>query len=117
MDNVKITVSFVIPGSTRYIEKDANGEPVKYDICTVETYNRKKDKYTSIRMKVAKTKPAVQTINMTEDAYAEMLAVPSKGISINHWKRISDIQKIASHLTDLQHDLGASSFDFVIYED
>lgn len=117
MDNVKITVSFVIPGSTRCIEKNANGEPVKYDICTVDTYNRKKDTYTSIRMKVAKTKPAVQTINMTDEAYAGMLTVPAKGISINHWRRISDTQKVASHLTDLQHDLGASSFDFVIYED
>ena len=54
---------------------------------------------------------------MSMEAYQYMMSTPTSNISINHWKRISENQRIAEHLKETQHDLGAISFEFTIFND
>ena len=51
------------------------------------------------------------------EAYQYMISTPTNNISTNHWKRMSDNQRIAEHLKETQHDLGAISFEFTVFED
>lgn len=112
MDNIKISVSFSIPGSVAYQEKDNNGDPIRYNTVSIPM-----GKSAPITIKVAKCKPSTQSINMTDEAYKGMLSTPIHKISLNHWKRMTDVQRVAEHLKDIQYDLHATSFEFTIYED
>lgn len=117
MNNIKISISFSIPGSIMFQEKDSKGEPVRYNLNTIAVSDRKNSKTETLTYKTAKCKPCTQPINMTEEAYKDMMSTPIHNISLNHWKRMSEKQKVAEHLKDIQHDLHATSFEFTIYED
>lgn len=117
MDNIKISVSFKIKGGIMYQEKDKNGDPLYYDINTMEFRNNKNKHTDVVKFKTPKCKPCIQTINMTEEAYKNMIDNPISNISISHWKRMSDNQRITEHLKELQHDLDAISFEFTVFED
>ena len=51
------------------------------------------------------------------EAYKYMINTPTDSISTNHWKRMSENQRIAKHLKEIQHDLGAISFEFTVLKD
>ena len=54
---------------------------------------------------------------MSKEAYQYMMSTPVGDMSANHWKRMSENQRIAEHLKETQHDLGAISFEFTIFND
>lgn len=93
MDNIKITASFTLPGRTPIIEtkEGESNKIVGYKTCT-------------------------QTINMTEETYKHMLYNTCNNIGLKHWKQMSENQRIAEHLKEVQGNLGASSFEFIIYK-
>lgn len=62
-------------------------------------------------------KPCIQTINMSMEAYQYMMGTSIDNISANHWKRMSENQRITEHLKEIQHDLDATSFKFTVFED
>lgn len=93
MDNIKITVNFTLSGRVR---NRINNDP--------ET-------------KIYKYKDCNQTINMSRDAYVELLRTPCNNITPKHWQRLNPYQRISEHLKELQHDLQATNFTFVIYND
>ena len=117
MDNIKISVSFKIKGSIMYQEKDKDGDPLYYDINTMEFRNNKTKRTDVVKFKTPKCKPCIQTINMIEEAYKYMLNTPINNMSANHWKRMSENQRITEHLKEIQHDLDAISFEFTVFED
>ena len=117
MDNIKISASFKIQGGIMYSEKDKKGNPVNFDINTINFYDKKKRKTNTITFKTSRCKPCIQTINMSLEAYQAMMSTPIEKISANHWKRMSENQRIAEHLKEIQDNLGATSFEFTIFED
>lgn len=117
MDNIKISASFNLQGSIMYSEQDKEGNPVSFDINTINFYDKKKHKTNTIKFKTSRCKPCVQTINMSLEAYQAMMNTPTEKISVNHWKRMSANQRIAEHLKEIQNNLGATSFEFTIFED
>ena len=62
-------------------------------------------------------KPCIQTINMSMETYKYMMSTPIDNISANHWKRMSENQRITEHLKEIQHDLDATSFEFTVFND
>ena len=117
MDNIKISASFKLRGGIMYSEKDQNGEPLHYDVNTMDFYDRKKGKKETVKFKISRCKPCIQTINMSMEAYQYMISTPTSNISTNHWKRMSENQRIAEHLKETQHDLDAINFEFIVFED
>lgn len=117
MDNIKISASFKIKGGIMYQEKDKDGNPLYYDINTMEFRNNKNKHTDVVKFKTPQCKPCIQTINMTEEAYKYMLNTSTSNMSANHWKRMSENQRITEHLKELQHDLDAISFEFTVFED
>lgn len=117
MDNIKITASFKLKGGIMYSEKDKNGKPLHYDVNTIDFYNHRKNKTETITFKTSRCKPSIQAISMSMEAYKYMINTPTDSISTNHWKRMSENQRIAKHLKEIQHDLGAISFEFTVLKD
>ena len=117
MDNIKISVSFKIKGGIMYQEKDKDGNPLYYDINTMEFRNNKTKHTDVVKFKTPKCKPCIQTITMTEEAYQYMLDTRTNNISTNDWKRMQANKRIAEHLKEIQHDLDAISFEFTVFED
>jgi hypothetical protein len=117
MDDIKVTVSFSIPGSIMLKENDPNGDPVEFVSSSLSVSNRNSKKSETITFKTPKCKPCTQSINMTREAYKSMLNTPIHKISPFQWNSMSKKKKIAEHLKDIQHDLHATSFEFIIYED
>ena len=116
MDNIKISATFKIQGSVMYQEKDKDGNPLHYDVNTMKFYKKKTNYTDVIKFKTSRCKPCIQSINMSEEAYQNMMDNPAGGMSSNHWKRMSENQRIAEHLKELQHDLGATSFEFTVFD-
>ena len=71
----------------------------------------------TVKLKTSRCKPCTQTISMSKEAYQYMMSTPVGDMSANHWKRMSENQRIAEHLKETQHDLGAISFEFTIFND
>ena len=117
MDNIKISARFKIRGNIICSEKDQNSEPLHYDVNTMDFYDRKKGKKETVKFKTSRCKPCVQTINMSLEAYQTMMNTPTEKMSVNHWKRMSENQRITEHLKEIQNNLGATSFEFTIFED
>lgn len=117
MDNIKISASFKLKGSVMYSEKDKNGEPIHYDINTVNFYDTETNKTKTVKFKTSRCKPCTQTISMSKETYQYMMSTPVGDMSANHWKRMSENQRIAEHLKETQHDLDAISFEFTIFND
>lgn len=116
MDNIKISATFKIQGSVMYQEKDKDGNPLHCDVNTMKFYDKKTNHTDIVNFKTSKCKPCIQSINMSEEAYQNMMNTPVGGMSTNHWKRMSKNQRIAEHLKELQHDLGATSFEFTVFD-
>ena len=117
MDNIKISATFKIQGSVMYQEKDKEGKPLHYDVKTMELYDRNTNHTDVVKFKTSRCKPCVQTISMSMEAYKYIMGTPTSNISANHWKRMSENQRIMEHLKEIQHDLGAISFEFTVFED
>lgn len=115
MDNIKISASFLLPGSVMNREKDSNGDPVKYSKLTLDVIGNK-GKHEVLKMKIPKCHPCTQVINMTEKAYNYMMST-AHGYSPSYWHNLSERQRIAEYLKDIQYDLHATSFDFTILDD
>lgn len=117
MDNIKISASFKLQGSVMYSEKDKNSEPLHYNVNTINLYDKKKNKTETVKFKTSRYKPCIQTINMSIEAYQYMMSTPTANMSAAHWKRMSENQRITEHLKENQHDLGAVSFEFIVFND
>ena len=116
MDNIKISASFKLKGGIMYSEKDQKGEPLHYDVNTMDLYDKKKGKTETVKFKTSRCKPCIQTISMSIESYQYMMSTPTDNISANHWKRMSENQRIAEHLKEIQHDLDAISFEFTVFD-
>ena len=93
MDNVKINVSIVLPGSISKIVIDKKGFEHEFN------------------------KHAHQSINMTSEAYDYFISEPPVGTSRRDWARMSKKKRVEDHLKRTCESLGGLSFEYHIFEE
>ena len=118
MDNIKISANFKLKGSVMYSEKDKNGEPIHYDINTVNFYDTETNKTKTVKLKTSRCKPCVQTISMSKEAYQYMISneVPSFSTK-SAWNKMTVEQRLVAHLNETASSLGGKLVDYTIYPD
>lgn len=134
IDN-KLSLTFVIPGSTLVSSQECEKNPKKNSIThkIVLTYTKGKGKYKRVinkvlHIKTRKSRTATQHINMSTEAYFHMLNTPTNpkltklvrnknGEIKRAWDLLSDHEKLVQHLDLIAHDLGAISYEYEILND
>lgn len=127
MDNIKISASFILPGSVLPAEQPCskNGkkkkskdkmiqkEPISYHTETIKV------KQGTIVINVRDAKPVTQTMHLTQSAYDYMSSheYPIYGINAKEWKNMSKTQRVKAHLLLIAYDLNGYLKDFTILED
>lgn len=129
MDNVKLSVTFILPGSTMLTSQECEENPTEnYQTEQVQFYSTvkvregKKIKFKHVKdsftIKTRKCIPAKQVVNMTSDAYFAMISgTPVEGFMPGAWKKLSKHEKIEAHLERLAKDYNAIDFTYTILED
>lgn len=108
MDNVKITATFTLPGRVK--------NPTLEKVHTLDVQD-KKGKFETLKFTTSEYTEVNQTINMSQEAYEGMMTSPCNGIPPKKWKTIPKALRVMEHLKAIKHDLHASHFTFVIYDD
>ena len=125
MNVIKITANFELPGSTMFGKEACQKSPKKcteYNYLIVED-RVKKDKKVEIKREklqffTRKSIPALQVINMSEEAYQYMISneVPSFSTK-NVWNKMTKEQRLVAHLNETAAYLGGKLVDYTVYPD
>lgn len=122
MNDIKISVTFSIPGSKMYTEQVATflqeAEGLGYDE-NIQEYITKNKKKVIIKYPTRKSIPAKQSIKMTEDAYHYMTSKDNcpEWERTSNWLRMSKKQRLNSHFNKIKEDLHAYDYSYEIFED
>lgn len=133
MDNIKLSLSIILPGGVMYsreeslkelkkVKKNKYGKPIKkdgeiqYTTEVVEDFNRHdsfivkvkddRGKEVPITVLTRSTKPARQVINMSEEAYNYMISRETPAGFFGNWNSMSQAQKLKWHCFNIAHQLG-----------
>lgn len=125
MDNVKISVTFELPGSQMLTSQECEENPNLYEINNVSISLRKRvDKKhfetvkENIRFKTRGCKPAKQVFKMSKEAYLNMISnTPIPGIPPSTWNKMKKVDRVCAHLDKIKEDLQAKSYTFNIFGD
>lgn len=123
MADIKVTASFILPGSVLRAEtpeKKRKGEKEKKkneSLYRQETIRFRNEK--PIVVNLRKGVPATQVLHFSLEAYKNMTSQdnPASGISAYMWKRFSNKVKLESHLKLIAHDLQGVLDEFTILDD
>lgn len=122
MNDIKISVTFIIPGRQMYSEQAANS--LQEDSNSgyeenIQEYITKNKKKVSIKYLTRKSIPARQSIKMTEEAYYYMTGKDScpEWERKSNWLRMSKRQRLKSHFDKIKEDLHAYEYSYEIFED
>ena len=125
MNVIKITANFELPGSTMFGKETCQKnlkECTKYNYLIVEDRVKKDKKIEVKREKLQfftrKSIPALQVINMSEEAYQYMISneVPSFSTK-NVWNKMTKEQRLVAHLNETAAYLGGKLVDYTVYPD
>ena len=131
MDNIKLSVTFELPGSQMLTSQECEENPKEsYNLhsvlVSVKKYDskRKKPYYKKelVKYKTRKCIDAQQALQISEEAYNDMISPDSPDWYYNKggaakWKTLSKDQKICAHLERICRDLGGKSFEYTIFKD
>ena len=125
MNVIKITANFELPGSTMFGKEACQKSPKKcteYNCLIVED-RVKKDKKVEIKREklqffTRKSIPALQVINIMDEAYQSMTSneVPSFSTK-SVWNKMTKEQRIVAHLNEIAAHLGGKLIDYTVYPD
>lgn len=143
MDNIKLSLSIVLPGRTLWSREESlkpllkvqfnkNGKPIKdkdgnvvrkeklcedyakHDSFTVEASDGKTTE--SIKVLTRKCKPAKQVINLTQEAYDEMVSNTKPYGFKGNWQQLSRNQKLKWHCDQIASSIGGTVENFQVME-
>jgi len=118
MTNTKLTVKFLIPGSKPYTNEECKEEKLPnagFDNHSFNTFQKesiKRVNYTTNRCI-----PAVQVINICEEAYYDMLDNPPIGYRGFNYKKLPVTIRLQAHLDLLKYELKAYDYTYYITKD
>lgn len=124
MLDIKVTASFILPGSVLRAEtpeKKEKGEKEKRrkddSLYRQETIRFKNDKPIVINLR--KGVPATQTLHLSTESYKYLISQenPVSGMTPYMWKKLSNKNRIECHLKIIAHDLNGVLDTFTILED
>lgn len=120
MDDIKVSLSIVIPGSQLYSEQVCSKNPkecTEHNQFTVE--DKKTHKKEVIHYYTRKRIPARQSLKITKEAYDSMtdkLSCP-EWEKMFIWSKMSRKQRLESHCKRICEGLNGVSFSYEILED
>ena len=137
MDNVKVSLTFILPGSVMMSSQECEENPNKnyntHKVTLTEIKGKgkhKKEIKTVYTIKTKKSRAASQHINMSNDAYLYMLNTPTNakfarivrsdkksGKGKRVWDIMSEHDRLKQHFDLLANDLKAISYKYEILED
>lgn len=135
MNDVKISLTFVLPGSTLLSEQECSKNPkesyITHEIMVSNTKGKGKYRKTitkSLYVHTRKARTTSQHINMSTEAYLHMLSTPvnakltkivkmTKSGAIRAWDLLSKHERLTHHLDLIAHDLHAISYEYEVLED
>lgn len=128
MVNPKISLILTLPGGVMMSQQVAENKPefTKEGKVVLKNYGSKKNP-TVISFRTRKSIPAKQVWKMPQEAYQEMLEVPTDmkysriiligGKPTTVWKTFTEESRIKKHCEKIAYDMGAIDFSFNILED
>lgn len=125
MNVIKITANFELPGGTMFGKEVCQKNPkeyTEYNSLIVEDKVKKGKKTEIKREKIQfftrKSIPALQVINIMDEAYQSMTSneVPSFSTK-SAWNKMTKEQRIVAHLNEIAAHLGGKLIDYTIYPD
>lgn len=131
MDDIKLSVTVVLPGNTMMTSQECEQNPQEnYTTNFTPLFVKRLDRKTKkpyfkkeiLEFKTRKCKDAQQVLRMNSDAYDNMVStncpdwyIPKGGIS--KWKKLSKEQKLLEHLTRICESFGGKSFTYNVFSD
>lgn len=134
IDN-KLSLTFVLPGSTLVSSQECEKNPKKscitHKIMVSETKGKGKCKRTITKplyVHTRKARTASQHINISTQAYLHMLSTPvnaklarvvkmTKSGAVRAWDLLSEHKRLTHHLDLIAHDLHAISYEYEVLGD
>lgn len=119
-NEIKVNLNIILPGRVMLSEQVAQNKPKEsYDSFSMEVLDPKKQDRERITVKVRKSVPAKQVINLSVDAYETMISkteVPY-WVKANTWVIMSKKQRLETHLQRITEALGGITYTYKILED
>lgn len=124
MSETKLRVSVVLPGGVMYRSSQAkalerkNGKGSGYDYSRIELRGKDGNPY-HINVRSRKSRPAIQTINMSREAYYYMSGPESCPVGMKPavWGRMTARQRLEAHLDLTRQQLGGISYTYQILDE
>lgn len=120
-NEIKVNLNITLKGRVMLSEQVAQNKPENYEsfsMIVTDVNNRKKKDSERITVKVRKCVPALQSINLSVDAYESMISkmeVPSWS-KIGTWTAMSEKQRLEAHLKRITEALGGLSFTYKVLD-
>lgn len=123
MDNLKLSVSIILPGGILFtndeaeqLEKEKAGMGFDLEKLMVEDDKGKKD---ILNIRTRKCRPCSQSINMSKEAYDYMISVDSclPDIKSFTWAKMKPVQRLEAHLNLVCKTLNGISYTYKIFDD
>lgn len=125
MSVIKLTANFELPGSTMFgsqtCQKSLKG-CTEYNSLIIEDKVEKGKKTEVKREKIKfftrKSIPALQVINILDEAYQYMISTEVPSFSTKSvWNKMNKEQKLIAHLNEIASNLGGKLIDYTVYPD
>ena len=131
MSEIKVSATFLLPGSTLVAEKPISKKGKNKEELELmkQEYERTHHQETVVftikrqrhvlQLWIRNSKPATQKMNLSKEAYDYMTSNESyAGIATkNDWAHTSKVKRVKLHLMDIAQSLNAKLLDFVILKD
>lgn len=123
MNEIKVSVSIVLRGSTLFTQEEAetlekeqpkSGFNKQTQVVTDDKGHKK-----AIHYQTRKCRPASQSIKLCEEAYLHMInesACP-EWMKRSKWATMSEKERLEAHLQRLTEHLGGTSYTYQVFED
>ena len=124
MNEIKVSLSIVLQGSTMYSQEQAKAlEEEKvgtgYDTFSMRVEGLKDGKKNTetITVKTRKCKPAGQSLNLSMDAYEYMIGKEAPHfVKARVWEGLTKKQRLEAHLKRIVEGLGGVSFTYAVLD-
>lgn len=136
MNDIKVSVSIVLPGSTLFTQEKAetlekeqpnSGFETKSQVINTPIPNSKKDrkklkgdkvKKTTISYTIRKCKTAKQVLKLNKETYLAMVSSSCpEWIKIQRWNTMNRNQRLEAHIQRIMEDLQGISYSYQILND
>lgn len=125
MSVIKLTANFGLPGSTMFGNQTCQKslkECTEYNSLIIEDKVEKGKKTEVKREKIKfftrKSIPALQVINILDEAYQYMISTEVPSFSTKSvWNKMNKEQKLIAHLNEIASNLGGKLIDYTVYPD